>query len=98
MAGMAEIAIGIAAELGGTRSPEPLPVNLDGQSPVDAALLLRSIIRECSDAGISIHKVVVPAEVLQLMRQTDEAARSYLGVPLVEAPLGVVEFWLYRHS
>jgi hypothetical protein len=62
MAGLNELAIGIATVLAGV-TPEPLTVQLRGQSIEDAEYLLRAVIRECEDAEIPLRRVVVDDEL-----------------------------------
>jgi hypothetical protein len=60
--GLDEIASGIAAVLAGV-TPEPLTVQLRGQSTGDAEYLLRAVLRECGDAEIPSRRVVVDEEL-----------------------------------
>lgn len=57
-----EMALGIAAALAAW-TLDPLPVQMRGLSLSDAAYLIRAVVRECSDAEISLHSVKVDAEL-----------------------------------
>lgn len=98
MAEIREIAIGLATVLKTSREPEPLPITLRGQSLADAALLVRCVIRECSDAGVSLHKVEGPPELLRYMRDGHLPGGSYLGVQLIEATDLGTELRFYRKA
>lgn len=96
MAEIREVAIGIATVLKSTTSPEPFPVTLKNQSLADAALLVRSIVRECTDAGVPLHMVKVGTELLQHMLDGHLPESSYLGVRVAgDAELGT-ELLFYR--
>jgi hypothetical protein len=56
------MAIGIAIVLSSDQ-PEPLRVQMRGQSLDQAAYLIRALLRECSDAGISLRRVAVDDEL-----------------------------------
>jgi hypothetical protein len=62
VAGLNEMALGIATALAGV-APEPLRVQMRGQSLDQAAYLIRAILRECSDAGIQLRRVAVDDEL-----------------------------------
>jgi hypothetical protein len=66
MANLREIAIGIAQVLSSTSEPEPLEVQLPGESPENVGYLLEFIVNECVDAGIKLSKVSVSPEFLEL--------------------------------
>jgi hypothetical protein len=64
MAGLNEMAIGIATVLAGV-APEPLTVQLRGQPIEDAEYLIRAVLRECIDAEIPLRRVVVDDELFR---------------------------------
>ena len=57
MAGIEEMALGLAMSLRTGMAPNPLPIQLRGYSPDDGARLLKLMINECCDAGIVIHEI-----------------------------------------
>lgn len=80
MAGMKEMALGIASALRGGMGPNPLPVELWGYAPEDAAQLLTLIIDECADAGITLHEIRVDATIVhQLTGSKTETGLSHRG-------------------
>lgn len=81
MAGIAEMAFGIASVLRSGSAPNPLPVDLWNYAPDDGADLLRHIADECSDAGIRIAEIRVdPAYVHQLTRSKIESGLVLRGI------------------
>lgn len=48
--------------------PEPLEVEFVGESPLEAALLVKEVIAECADAGIPLHHVRVDPVVVDELR------------------------------
>ena len=74
MAGIAEMALGIATVLRSGSAPNPLPVDLWGYAPDDGADMLRHLANECADAGILIQEIRAdPAYVHQLTRSRTES-------------------------
>ena len=74
MAGIAEMALGLATVLRTGSAPNPLPVDLWNYAPDDGAELLRHIADECADAGIAVKEIRVdPAYVHQLTRSKTES-------------------------
>lgn len=59
------MALGIAAVLAGGVAPDPLPVQLRGQSIDQAAYFVRAVVRESADAGISLRRVKVDDELFR---------------------------------
>lgn len=81
MAGIAEMALGIATVLRSGSAPNPLPVDLWGYAPDDGADLLRHLTEECADAGIVIKEIRVdPAYVHQLTRSKTETGLVLRGI------------------
>jgi hypothetical protein len=78
MASLDEIALGIATALAGV-APEPLPVQLRGQTIDQAAYLVRTVSRECADAGIVLRRIKVDAELFRFL--------SVPGAPALGCPL-----------
>lgn len=86
MAGMHEIAIGIATVLGSSLTPDPLHVALCGQSTEEAFFLIRKVVDEYVDAEVRLGSVVAPAPLLEAgrdLRPTLEPA--YRDVPIRRA-------------
>ena len=73
MAGLQEIALGIASVLQGSSAPEPLPVTFVGQSIEEAAELLRRIVGECRDAGVPLHHIELDSEMARYVRDQEES-------------------------
>lgn len=74
MAGIAEVALGIASVLRSGLAPNPLPVDLWNYAPDDGGDFLRHLTDECADAGIAIKEIRVdPAYVHQLTRSKTES-------------------------
>lgn len=73
MAGIAEMALGIATVLRSGSAPNPLSVDLWGYAPDDGADMLRHLANECADAGILIQEIRTdPTFVHQLTRSRTE--------------------------
>ena len=83
MANLQEIALGIASALQFASEPEPLPIDLRGQTPQSATFLVRSIIDECVDAGSALKRVRVDPAVVAI-------SGSYRGVA-IEADRALVQ-------
>lgn len=97
MAGNREVAIGVATVLNATSAPEPLPIVLANQSLADAGLIVQNAIRECVDAGVSLHTVKVGPELLRHLRDGHLPRSSFLGVQ-VEGKEGLgTELLFYRN-
>ena len=77
MAGIAEISIGLATVLGASPTPEPLYVELRGQTVSEAVLLIRRVIDECSDGDIKLSLVIAVNR-----RRTGTPFRRPIGTPL----------------
>jgi hypothetical protein len=69
--GLTEMAIGIASVLAGDNAPDPLPVQLRGQTIDQAAYFVRAVIRECADADIHLSKVVVDPDLHRWLTRFD---------------------------
>lgn len=96
MAELGEVAIGIASVLGSPWVPQPFPVTLKGYSLVDAALLLPSILRECSDSDIKLSQVEVPTALLRHLRDSHMPDAAYLGVQLIDADHNGTDLLFHR--
>ena len=57
MAGIAEMALGIASVLRTGSAPNPLPIDFKGYAPDDGADFLRHLTDECADACIPIKEI-----------------------------------------
>lgn len=83
MAGIEEMALGIASALRSGIAPNPLPVEFWGQSPEDAAQLVELIVDECVDAGIALREVRVdPVIVHELTGSKSECGVTHRDVPI----------------
>ena len=83
MAGIPEMALGIASTLRSSIAPNPLPVELWGQAPEDAAQLVKLIVDECVDAGIALREVRVdPIIVHELTGSKSECGVVHRDVPI----------------
>jgi len=99
MAGIAEMALAIASTLRSEIAPNPLPVELWGQAPDDAAQLVKLIVDECVDAGIALRELRVdPVIVHELTGSKSECGVVHRDVPISAdtACLGRVD--IYRES
>jgi hypothetical protein len=98
MADNREVGIGVATVLASTTSPEPFPIVLGNQSLADAALIVRNAIRECVDAGVSLHTVKVGLELHQHLLEGHLPEPSFLGVQIKgQEELGT-ELLFYRQQ
>lgn len=87
MAGMREMALGIASALRSDAAPNPLPVELWGYAPEDAAQLLKYIVDECRDAAIAVEQVTAdPIVVQELSGTKTESGVIYAGVAVTADP------------
>ncbi|GAA4717153.1 hypothetical protein H9L13_06810 [Sphingomonas lutea] len=81
MAELKEISIGIAQVLQNSKIPEPLPVQLWNEPAANAASLVRHVIDECIDAGISLAAVRVDEDCWHAW-VLDGLEPAHRGVPL----------------
>ncbi len=80
---MREMALGVASTLRGGIAPNPLPVELWGYAPEDAAQLLKFVIDECVDAGIALREIRVdPVIVHELTGSKSECGVFHRDVPI----------------
>lgn len=87
MAGIHEIALGIASVLRSGAGPNPLPVDLWGYAPDDGADFLRHLADECADAGIAVQEIRAdPAFVHQLTRSKSETGSLLRGIRIAADP------------
>lgn len=87
MAGIAEMALGIASVLRSGSAPNLLPVDFKGYAPEDGAEFLRRLADECADAGIPIKEIRVdPAYVHQLTRSKTESGCILRGIAITADP------------
>ena len=83
MAGVKEMALGIASTLRSGIAPNPLPVELWGHAPEDAAQLVKLVIDECVDAGIVLREIRVdPVIVHELTGSKSECGVVRRDVPI----------------
>lgn len=87
MAGIAEMALGIASVLRWGSAPNPLPVDFKGYSPDDGAEFLRHLADECADADIPIKEIRVdPTCVHQLTRSKTESGLVLRDITITADP------------
>lgn len=86
MARLDEIAEGLATVLANSPSPEPLNVDLRGQSPKEATLLVRAVIDACERRGAPISLVCVHPELGADLMKLYGSGIGYEGVPIQESP------------
>ncbi len=97
MAGMREMALGIASALESGAAPNPLPVELWGYAPEDAAQLLKYIIHECRDADIAVEQITAdPVVVQELSGTKSESGVLYAGVTVTADPACAGRLSIYR--
>ncbi len=83
MAGIQEMALGIALVLRSGSAPNPLPVDLWGYAPEDGAQLLKFVVDECVDAGIAIREIRAdPVIVNELTGSKNESGVFHREVPV----------------
>lgn len=83
MAGVREMALGIASALRSKIGPNPLPVELWGYAPEDAAQLISLIVDECVDADIAIQEIRAdPVIVHELTGSKSECGVFQRDVPI----------------
>ncbi len=83
MAGVKEMALGIATALRSKIAPNPLPVELWGYAPEDAAQLVKLIVDECTDAGIVLREIRAdPVIVHELTGSKSECGVNHRDVPI----------------
>lgn len=56
MSGIKEVALGVTSMLIMPEGPNPMPLQLQGQSLPDAAQIVLKIIEECRDVGIALER------------------------------------------
>lgn len=64
MAALRKISIGVASALQIPQAPEPLHIDLRGQTADDAAFLAMRVIDECADAGVNLVRVTVDPAIV----------------------------------
>ncbi len=99
MAGLKEMALGIATTLRTGIHPNPLPVELWGDAPDNAAQLVKLVIDECVDAGIALREVRAdPVIVHELTGSKSESGVFHRDVP-ISADAGCLgRFDIYSES
>ena len=83
MAGVQEMALGIASTLRSGIAPNPLPVELWGHAPEDAAQLLKYIVEECVDASIALREIRADPVIVHELT----GSKSECGVKLRDVPI-----------
>ena len=97
MAGMKEMALGIAATLRSKACPNPLPIQLRGYAPDDGADLLRYIIDECYDANIDISEIKAdPILVHALTRSKTKNGLEIRGIIITADPTANGQLDIYQ--
>lgn len=98
MANLREVALGIVQVLGGSSTPEPLPITFRGQSIDEAAELLRYIAEEADDAHVPLLRVTMdPVLFSAIIATIDGPSPSVLdGLTLEPDEKLVAGFELHR--
>lgn len=94
MAGLQEIALGIAGILQHSPTTEPLPTTFRGQTLEEGADLVLRIISECQDAGIEVPHIALDPALWGFL----QAGNHQMTVPLVPNPGLSGEALFYRYS
>ena len=71
MANIREIALGLTTVLQMTTEPEPLGVDLWGQSADEGTLLVKTIIDEATDAGRALTTIRMDADYLTIRGRSE---------------------------
>jgi hypothetical protein len=83
MARLDEIAEGIATVLRSAQKPEPLPVDMRGQSPTDIVFFVRAVIDSCQRNATPLSLVCVASELgAKLLKEYGGAQSGYQGVEI----------------
>lgn len=83
MARLDEIAEGIATVLRSAQKPEPLPVDMRGQSPTDIVFFVRAVIDSCHRSATAISAVRIGAELgAKVLKKYGNKESGYEGVPV----------------
>lgn len=64
MATIEEVALGITAVLLASKTPEPLGIDLRGQTNLETVRLVRRVIDECADANCPLTEVHITPSLL----------------------------------
>lgn len=97
MAGMREMALGIASALRSGVGPNPLPVELWGYASEDAAYLLKYLVDECVDGEIKIHEIRAdPVVVHEMSGSKTETGVVHRGVLITADTACQGRFDVYR--
>lgn len=94
MAGIQEIALGIASVLQHSPTPEPLPITYRGQTLEDGADLVLRIVAECQNAGIALSHIALDPALWGFL----QAGECPFGVLLVPDPQLIGEALFFRYS
>lgn len=97
MARLDEIGQGIATILSRSDVPEPLFVDLKGHTPVEALVMVRSVIETCLRSATPTALVRIGERLGARFDGSPSAAKSYEGVPIeVDVVLGDrIEFFRF---
>ena len=99
MAGVQEMALGIASALRTGIVPNPLPVELWGHAPEDAAQLVKLVIDECVDAAIALRAIRAdPVIVHEITGSKSESGVFHRDVPISADPACLGRFDIYSES
>lgn len=80
MARLDELAEGISKVLTVTATPEPLPLDLVGEGPVETTVLVRAIVDSCRRRGLDLYRISLDPDLGT--RLLDEHSGEYEGVRL----------------
>lgn len=97
MARLDEIGLGIATVLGSSSVPEPLFVDLRGHTPVEALVMVRSVIDACLRSATPIALVRMGERLGARFGGSHFDVKTYEGVPIeLDAMLGErIEFYRF---
>jgi hypothetical protein len=95
MARLDELAEGIATVLAVTSDPEPLPVDMVGETPADATVFVRAVTDACERNATPIARVMIGPDLGKAL--LGEHPESYEGVRLVadERLVDRIEFFRF---
>jgi hypothetical protein len=85
LARLDEIAEGLATVLASSPTPEPLNVDLRGQSPQEATFLVRAVVDACERRGAPISLVCVHPDFGSGLLKLYGSGIGYEGVQIQEA-------------
>jgi len=99
MARLDELAEGIARVLVATPVPEPMPIDLVGESPAAATVLVRAIIDACERHGAPLSAVTICPELGEdLLRQHGGTGYEGVGIAADDQLVSRIAFFRFPIS